>query len=235
MNILVTGASRGIGYELVKKFAQAGNSNILAISRNQNKLEELAKECKLLNPLANIIPLSFDLSNIEKFDTIINTIEQKLKSKVDILINNAASFINKNFADISVNDIGHIYKANVFAPFFLIQKSLPYFQKHSHIVNISSMGGFQGSQKFPGLSIYSSSKAALANLTECLAEELKPLEIKINCLCLGAVQTQMLQEAFPNFKAPVSAIEMANFICDFALNAHKHQNGKVIPVSTSTP
>lgn len=235
MNIIVTGASRGIGYELVKKFAQSGNNNILAISRNQNKLEQLVRECKILNPSSNVIPLNVDLSNIEKFDEIKNTIEQKLNSEIAILINNAAGILKQKFSEISIKDMETIYRTNVFAPFFLIQKILPYLNPNSHIVNISSIGGFQGSQKFSGLSAYSSSKAALVGITECLAEELKSKGIKINCLCLGSVQTEMLQEAFPNYKAPTTAEEMSDYIYGFALNAHKYFNGKIIPVSITTP
>jgi NAD(P)-dependent dehydrogenase (short-subunit alcohol dehydrogenase family) len=105
----------------------------------------------------------------------------------------------------------------------------------THIVNISSIGGFQGSVKFPGLSAYSSSKAALVCLTECLAEEFKDKNIAFNCLALGAVQTDMLNEAFPGYKAPVSASSMASFVTDFVLKAHHFMNGKIIPVSLSTP
>jgi NAD(P)-dependent dehydrogenase (short-subunit alcohol dehydrogenase family) len=97
------------------------------------------------------------------------------------------------------------------------------------------MGGFQGSAKFKGLSAYSSSKSALAGLTECLAEELKEKNIAVNCLAIGAVQTEMLNKAFPGYQAPLKANEMAAFISEFAVNGHKYFNGKIIPVSSSTP
>ena len=97
------------------------------------------------------------------------------------------------------------------------------------------MGGFQGSSKFPGLSAYSASKAALANLTECLAEELKEKNICANCLALGAVQTEMLETAFPGYVAPVKSREMASFIAYFATRGHQFYNGKILPVSVSTP
>jgi len=105
----------------------------------------------------------------------------------------------------------------------------------SHVVNISSMGGFQGSMKFPGLSIYSATKAALASLTECLAEEFKKENVFFNALALGAVETEMLEEAFPGYKAPINADEIAEFIADFAFNGYNYMNGKIIPVSLSTP
>jgi NAD(P)-dependent dehydrogenase (short-subunit alcohol dehydrogenase family) len=108
-------------------------------------------------------------------------------------------------------------------------------RKGSHIVNIASMGGFQGSSKYKGLSYYSASKAALACLTECLATEFQESKIKVNCLALGAVQTEMFEAAFPGNKAPVKAHEMAEFIADFALKGHKFFNGKILPVATNNP
>jgi len=89
--------------------------------------------------------------------------------------------------------------------------------------------------KFPGLAAYSSSKGALLTLTEMLAEEYKEQGISFNALALGAVQTEMLEEAFPGYKAPVSAVEMANYIYNFALTGNKFYNGKILQVSSSTP
>ena len=108
-------------------------------------------------------------------------------------------------------------------------------KKDGHVVNISSMGGIQGSMKFSGLSAYSSSKAALITLSELLAEEYKETGPSFNVLALGAVQTEMLEEAFPGYKASVSAVEMARYIMQFSLTGHQMYNGKVLQVSNSTP
>ena len=107
--------------------------------------------------------------------------------------------------------------------------------KEGHVVTVSSMGGVQGSMKFPGLSAYSSSKGAVITLTELLAEEYKETGPSFNVLALGAVQTEMLEEAFPGYQAPVTALEMATYIKDFALTGHKLYNGKLLQVSNSTP
>ena len=162
---------------------------------------------------------------------------KKTKKSLDVLINNAGELVNKPFEKITEKELHSVYNTNVFAPYQLIQETLPLLNKKtkSHIVNISSIGGYQGSAKFAGLSAYSSSKAALCGLTECLAEEFKNKNIVINCLALGAVQTEMLNKAFPGYKAPVTAKQMAYFICDFALNGQKYFNGKIIPVTLSTP
>ncbi len=97
------------------------------------------------------------------------------------------------------------------------------------------MGGIQGSLKFAGLSAYSSSKGAVITLMELLAEEYKERGVQFNALALGAVQTEMLKEAFPDYEAPTSAKDMAKYIADFALNGNSIFNGKVLQVSNSTP
>jgi NAD(P)-dependent dehydrogenase (short-subunit alcohol dehydrogenase family) len=89
--------------------------------------------------------------------------------------------------------------------------------------------------KFAGLSAYSTSKAAVASLTELLAEEYKESGIAFNCLCLGAVQTEMLEKAFPGYQAPLNPVEVAKYIADFTQNAHNYLKGKIIPVSLTNP
>ena len=112
---------------------------------------------------------------------------------------------------------------------------LPLMPNGGHVVTISSMGGIQGSLKFPGLAAYSSSKGAVITLSELLAEEYKEQGVAFNVLALGAVQTEMLSEAFPGYQAPIQPAEMANYIKDFALNGHTYFNGKVLQVSSTTP
>lgn len=226
MNIVITGAGRGIGFECVKQLAEDGNHTIIAISRTVTAIENLNKP--------NVFALQADITHAENMQAIANAVASRL-GKIDILINNAGILVNKPFADYSIEDARRIFEVNFFSPALLIQNLLPYLQSGSHVLNIGSMGGYMGSVKFPGLAYYSASKAALANLTECLAEELKDTGIRINCLALGSAQTEMLAEAFPGYQSPVSASQMAAFITDFAINGSKLFNGKVLPVSVATP
>lgn len=236
MNIIVTGASRGIGYELVKSLSADANHTIIAISRNAQKLDQLKKECSSLNSSSKVIPIVCDLADKNAVGALFSEIKKQVKT-VHVLINNAGAIVNKPFAEITREDLEYVYRVNVFSVVGLIQGVLPFMDTdhRSHIVNISSIGGFQGSIKFSGLSAYSSSKAALACLTECLAEEYKEKNIAFNCLALGAAQTEMLNEAFPGYKAPLSAKQMAEFIAHFSLTAHQYMNGKIVPVSLSNP
>ena len=223
-NIIITGTSRGIGYELALQFANTGHQ-VLAISR---------KTPQALIENNNITCLSVDLSNENDLTSVENFLANSWK-KVDIIIHNAGSLISKPFAELSQSDFENVYRVNVFGVANLTRIALPYLQKGSHVVTISSMGGIQGSMKFPGLAAYSSSKGAVITLSELLAEEYKEQGIAFNVLALGAVNTEMLQEAFPGYEAPISATEMADYIFNFALTGHKFYNGKVLQVSSTTP
>ncbi|MCF8381088.1 MAG: SDR family oxidoreductase [Bacteroidales bacterium] len=233
MNIIVTGASRGIGAAVCRELANSGGHHLFIISRNLKALEKLKTEILELKKQNLVSVLNFDLSNTDTFPTLISQISSATDF-IDILINNAGSIIVKNFEDFTPQDIDQQFNVNYIAPAKLIQSILPLLKsaKSPHVVNISSMSGFQGSKKFKGLSHYSASKAAISSLTECLTEEFKN-EIAFNALCPGAVQTEMLEEAFPGYKAPLKPKEIAEFIADFALNGHKFFNGKILPVSLS--
>ena len=235
MNILVTGASKGIGFEIVKQYAINPSNKIVALSRSEELLKGLKRICSdEYNNDIDIYSIDFTSSSLRKE---LECIFSNHNDHFDIVINNAGYLINKPFIETTGLDLQKIYQTNLFAPIIVMQTIIPKLKEdvNCHIVNIGSMGGYQGSLKFPGLSIYSSSKAAFANLTECLAEEYKEKNIKMNCLALGSVQTEMLKNAFPGFQAQVTALEMAQYIVQFSLQNPIYINGKIIPVSNSTP
>jgi len=224
-NIIITGTSRGIGFELVHIFANQGY-NVLALSRNARPVTDLHFD--------NVTSFSFDLNEQSDYKKVSEFIESEWKY-VDILINNAGTLLNKPFAETTMADFDHVFRTNVFGVSEMIRTVIPYMKPNGHVVSISSMGGVQGSLKFPGLSAYSSSKAAIITLTELLAEEYKESGLSFNVLALGAVQTEMLEEAFPGYKAPISAKNMATYIADFSINGNQFYNGKLLQVSSSTP
>jgi len=225
-NIVVVGASRGIGKEIVTQLSKNTSHTIFALSRNLEKMLEN------FSALKNVHCFAFDLAknNVgEQASQIFKGIDS-----IDVLINNAGKLVNKPFSDLTSSDFNDCYQVNAIGVMQTVQAALPKMTE-AHIVNISTIGGFQGSVKFPGLTAYSTSKAAVVSFTELFAEEYKDTKIKMNCLCLGAAQTEMLEEAFPGYEAPVSAEKMAEYIVGFALNADQWMNGKIIPVSLSTP
>ena len=219
--VIVTGASRGIGRALVDRFLDLGHE-VWALSRNTDEL----------NKIKGIHTISIDLSEEQQ---IVDWVQSCGVDYFDAVINNAGMLINKPFAETTYADFEAVYRVNVFGAAQLIRHLLPLLTTDSHILNISSMGGVNGTAKFPGLAAYSSSKGALGILTELLAEEFKDNGPRCNALALGAVQTEMLAEAFPDYNAPVSALQMAIYIADFSLNGHHLYNGKVLPISQSTP
>tara|TARA_B100001109_G_C18704840_1_gene399744 strand:+ start:102 stop:779 length:678 start_codon:yes stop_codon:yes gene_type:complete len=222
-NIIITGTSSGIGFELVNIFSKK-NHRVLALSRDNSKLRGLK--------LDGVDAVDFDLNHNDygKINEFLNKVE-----KIDILINNAGYLVNKPFNETTLEDFKMVYSTNVFSVAMLIKNTIDFMESGSNILNISSVGGIQGSVKFPGLSAYSSSKGALNILTEMLAEEYKNRGIHFNSLALGSVQTKMLEKAFPNFTASTSAIEMAEYIYNFSIQGYRLMNGKVIPVSSTTP
>ena len=238
MNIIVTGASSGIGYQTVLELARTGDHHIVVISRNINKLKVLKADAESATK-SKVSIIAFDLGN-DDFSTLFVEIDRCFKLEdgnlVDVLINNAGYLVNKLFTDLKIGDWQKTFDVNLFGSVKLIKIVLPYFNRNkgAHIVNIASMGGVQGTIKFPGLSAYSASKAAINILTESLATEFEDDNIKVNAINPGAVQTEMLEKAFPDYKAPVIAQQMGNYIANFALTANSLMNGRIIQVSLSS-
>lgn len=224
-NVVITGTSRGIGFELAQLFAE-NDFNVLALSRNSKTLEVVNHK--------NITTLPTDLTDEKSLELVSEYVKNNWK-KVDILIHNAGTLLNKEFSQTSTEDFINVYQVNVFAVASLTQCLLPFFVENTHTVTISSMGGIQGSMKFAGLAAYSSSKGAVITLSELLAEEYRDQGYKFNVLAIGAVQTEMLAEAFPDYQAPLQPLEMAQYIFDFANTGAKFYNGKVLQVSSTTP
>lgn len=224
-NIVVAGSSRGIGFELVKQFADDGHQ-VVALSRNIESIKELNSP--------QVRAISCDIADEKSVKEVVKHIKFNWDA-IDILINNAGKFLKQDFSKTKLKEVKQVYDTNVFGVFNLTHQLMPFMSESSHIVTISSMGGVQGSVKFPGLAAYSSSKASVITLTELLAEEYKENGPSFNVLALGAVQTEMLEEAFPGVQAPNSAAEMAEYIKQFAQTGHQFYNGKLLQVSNSTP
>ena len=221
--LVITGASRGIGNALVQ-LASAYGHHVYALSRNISSIKKTAQ----------VYPVEIDITDENTLSVFLGLL-QKEEVKIDVLINNAGVLINKPFAETTAEDFELLYRVNVFGLASLTRMLIPQIDPNGHVVNISSIGGIDGSSKFPGLAAYSSSKGAVNILTELLAEEYKVTGPAFNSLALGAVQTEMLALAFPGFQAPVTAEEIADYILKFALEGQQFFNGKIIPVSVSTP
>ena len=235
MNYLITGASSGVGFETVLELSLRSSNRIIALARSDDKLQNLLNIARSITPDCKVHILKFDIVHDNYQETLIPFIKTHF-NHIDVLINNAGQLINKPFLELNDEDWAEMFDSNIMGAVKMIRNLFPYFAKsQAHIVNIGSMGGFLGSSKFSGLSAYSAAKAALHNLTECLATELADKNISVNCLALGSAQTEMLEKAFPGYKSPVLAYEMGAYIANFAATGHKFYNGKVLPVALQTP
>lgn len=230
MNIFITGAAGGIGAATAKKLAADENIRVLATSRNLAALKQMQNEAEFSN--IEILQFDFERDDFKKIEDFAESV-----GRIDVLINNAGFLIKKPFDELSRDDWLKSFEINLLAPIIIVKSLIRFMggEKASHIVNISSMSGYQGGKKFPGMSAYGASKAALVNLTECLAEEFEEKNVFANCVALGSVDTEMFGEAFPGAKASMSPDEASEFLAHFALNAHKYMNGKTIPLSKSAP
>jgi NAD(P)-dependent dehydrogenase (short-subunit alcohol dehydrogenase family) len=233
MKIVITGASSGVGFEAVLEMILKSDNEIVALARSEDKLRKLYEIGMSLNPDAQLYPAKFDIVH-DDYASLVHFVKDRIGS-VDVLINNAVQLLNKPFEQTSQLDFAEMLQNNLLGHVKMIHHMLPLLNENAHVVNIGSMGGFQGSVKFAGLAAYSASKAALHTLTECLASEYSSRNIKFNCLALGSAQTEMLEKAFPEYQSPVMAFEMGKYIADFALTGHKFFNGKIIPVAVTTP
>ncbi len=231
MNIIITGASRGIGRDISLLLAGSRENRILAVARSEKELRELSEE----TVHNNISYMASDINKSLKSPEKLLKEVDKVFDSIDILVNNAGILFHKSLDELKEDEIRLMNETNFISPLLLIKLLSGKFTRGSHILNISSMGGFQGSSRYQGMAVYSATKAALANLTESLAADYADRGIFFNCLALGAVQTEMLEEAFPGYKAPVSSKDMAEFISWFAMEGKKFFNGKVLPVSVSNP
>lgn len=243
MNILITGASRGIGFYTALNLASNISNHVFAVSRDKPGLDRLMLQFNAL-PVRGKLTICIGDFRDDEFLNFLSDKIRKEVSSLNILINNAGYLKYLSFEKLTISDWKEVYEANVFGPVNLIRSMLSLMRMNdnknssalkNHIVNISSIGGVQGSVKFKGLSAYSSSKGALCVLTECLAEEFKEENIAVNCLALGSVQTEMFSEAFPGFTAAKQPEEMGKYIAEFAIEGSGFYNGKVLEVSVNTP
>jgi NAD(P)-dependent dehydrogenase (short-subunit alcohol dehydrogenase family) len=239
MNIVVTGASRGVGYQTALELTKSGDHTVFALSRNADGLKKL----KEASPASRLVPVVCDLLDAGSLEKAVKEIE-KYAGEIEILINNAGHLVRKPFAQTGAAEVATVFGVNVLGVFTLTQLLLPHLKRGrlapkekiaAHIVNISSMGGVQGSKKFAGLSAYSTSKGALITLTECLSEELQEAGIRANCIALGSVETAMFREAFPGVRAGSDVQSTGAWLARFALEGSLFFNGKTLQLSASTP
>jgi 3-oxoacyl-[acyl-carrier protein] reductase len=192
---LITGAGRGIGRATALLFAAEG-ADLILVSRTEKELSETAHLCERKG--AEVLWRPLDISDLGEIDRLFEEIVKR-GSGVDILINNAAMFDKGLMADYPVERFRAMLETNLIAPYYLSQKVLPLMHERrgGAIVNISSLSGYTGAEKFPTFGAYNISKYGLWGLTEILALEGRERNVRVNQLTLSGVDTAMFSKAVP--------------------------------------
>ena len=232
-NIIVTGASGGIGNSIVEKLHET-DANILASGTKIEKLEELKKK------FGNIKILNFDISQKEKIEEFINTASEKLGGNLDCIINNAGVTQDNIAIRMGLNEWNKVIEINLTATFllskFAIKKMLK--NKSGKVINITSVVGHTGNI---GQSNYSASKAGIVAMSKSLAIEYAKKNININCISPGFIKTAMTDKIDNKFKEmiiskiPASRLgepeDIANAVLFLASNQSDYINGETLHVN----
>lgn len=185
--VLITGASRGIGKETARVFAENNYRVIINYLKSKEQAETLETELK--NHGCDAISVCADVSDIKQVQKMMEVIK-KFTSHIDVLINNAGIAQQKMFCDTTQEDWDNLFNVNVKGVFNCCQAVLPFMIKNrsGKIVNVSSVWGVCGASLEVA---YSASKAAVIGFTKALAKEVGPCGININCVAPGVINTDM--------------------------------------------
>lgn len=197
--IIVTGASRGIGREIVKELAHKGYIIVANYNKSENKAMELKKELESQN--INIDIFKADVSKREEVKKLVEFTLDKYK-KIDVLINNAGISESKLFTDITDEDFNRMINVNLYSAFCVIQEVLPIMihNKNGSVINMSSVWGMVGASCE---TIYAISKAGMDAMTKSLAKELGPSNIRVNSIAPGFIDTDMNKNISENIKKEI--------------------------------
>ncbi len=207
---IVTGAGRGIGRATAVRFARAG-ARVVLFGRTREALEDALAQIRAEGGDALAVP--GDVAREEDVQALFQrTLD--VYGRVDILINCAGVVAVRPFAEMDAQTWDYVLNVNLRGTFLCCQHAFKLMarQQGGVILNISSLSGVKNVEKFPGLSAYNVSKAGVASLTEILAVEGKPFNIRVAAVSPGAVDTEMLRQAAPHLKAGMTPAEMAEIL-----------------------
>lgn len=210
---LITGGGSGIGRAVAQEFVQAGYS-VLVTGRRETKLAETLVAVRECFPKAEIMSAPADIGE----ESAVVELFRKAKEVwggVDTVINNAGAFVRAAAVEHSLADWNRILATNLTGPFLCARELFRQKQtsgRGESIVNIGSIAGIRGTDKLANASSYVTTKFGVVGLTEALAVEGAKLGVRVNCLAPGAVDTDMLQAAFPGYQAQTKPPQIAKLI-----------------------
>lgn len=220
--VLITGGGSGIGAACAAEFLRRGRG-VVVVGRRAARLKAVK----------GALALAGDVGD-EAFARRAFAAARRRFGSVDVLVNNAALLVKKSFLDTSAAEWDAVMRTNLRGPFLFSREFLRAAKPGRAIVHIGSLGGVQGTEKFPGLSAYTVSKYGISGLTAALAVEARPLGVAVFCVAPGAVDTAMLREAAPGMKAGAVPADVARVVADLAESARPDLlSGAVIPLDTN--
>ncbi|GAC1390481.1 MAG: 3-oxoacyl-[acyl-carrier-protein] reductase [Ktedonobacteraceae bacterium] len=223
---IITGAGRGVGRSTALSFAREG-AKVVLFSRTQAQLDEAVSE--IMRQGGEAIAVTGDVAHEEDVQALFKQTLQAY-GRVDILVNCAGIVAVKPFVAMDTATWDQVIGINLRGTFLCCREAFRVMieQKQGVILNISSLSGVKGVEKFPGLSAYNVSKAGVAGLTEILAVEGKPHNIRVSAVSPGAVATEMLRQAAPHLKAGMTPDDMAEILLFLADDSGRMFSGSNI-------
>jgi NAD(P)-dependent dehydrogenase (short-subunit alcohol dehydrogenase family) len=225
---IITGAGRGIGRATALRFARKG-ARVVLFSRTPAPLEDVAAE--ITGEGYPVLSFAGDVAREEDVQALFQQVMQTYQ-RVDILINCAGTVSVRPFVDMDVATWDRVLEVNLRGTFLCCREAFRIMaaQRSGVIVNLSSLSGVKGVEKFPGLSAYNVSKAGVASLTEILAVEGKPYNIRVCAVSPGAVDTEMLRQAAPHLKAGMTPDDLAEILLFLADDSGRMLNGTILEI-----
>lgn len=220
--VLITGGGSGIGAACAEEFLRRGRA-VVVVGRTASRLRSVK----------GALALAGDVGD-EAFARRAFAAARRRFGSVDILVNNAAHLVKKSFVDTTAAEWDAVMRTNLRGPFLFSREFLRAPKPGRAIVHIGSLGGVQGTEKFPGLSAYTVSKYGVTGLAAAMAVEARPRGVAVFCVAPGAVDTAMLRKAAPGLKAGAIPSDIARVVADLAESADPALlSGAIIPLDTN--
>jgi NAD(P)-dependent dehydrogenase (short-subunit alcohol dehydrogenase family) len=228
-NILITGASQGLGREMALRFAREGAAGLSLVARRSDQLKAVCDEVRKISPVTDVVVIEADVSKSRDIERIVGTTLAQFKGSLDVLVNNASTIGPSpmpSLLDYPVEDFRNVIDTNLIGPFLLIKSALPaMIERGGSIINVTSDAGQVG---YPGWGAYGISKFGLEGMSQTWASELEDSDVRVNWVDPGNMNTAMHRAAEPEEDptAWANPADVTDVFVFLASDEAKNVNGK---------